>query len=370
MTRCRVDAPRAVGSGNIGGQNTRNLAFQKRMLESDPVKFLARNPGQDIRHRQSAGFLHRPVTAAFHQQDITLTVRDGEVGELGMERHGHAGRKRPRGCRPDEDEHLAALQCRVELGGVIKEGVFDVNRRASPLLVFDFRLCQGRLAGDAVVDRLQAAIYITLLEELDKSLGNRRLIVGLHGQIRLVPLPQHSQAFESLPLDFHIFLRIPAAAKPELHLAHLRFLSSELLVNFDLDGKPVAVPARTIGSIEARHGFCPDDEILDHLVEGRTQVNLTVGIRGTIMESVSRGVLAHLTNPGIEAARFPFFKHFGLVLRQVRLHREGRARQIERIFQILRFSHYFSRGTIIGTSQNRVQSGATNCHLRLGLVWQ
>ncbi len=104
----------------------------------------------------------------------------------------------------------------------------------------------------------------------------------------------------------------------------------------------MAVPAGDVGGVEAGHGLGLDDEVLDALVEGVAEVDGSVGVGRAVVEDVFGGSGAGGANLGIQVLLLPGGEAFGLVVRQIRLHGEGRLRQVqawtstlwERIFQL------------------------------------
>ena len=64
-----------------------------------------------------------------------------------------------------------------------------------------------------------------------------------------------------------------------------------------------------------------------------TEVDLAVGIRGTIVQMIFRRTFSRFSNTLIYADFLPEFEPFCLVLRQIRLHGEAGFRQIQRVFQ-------------------------------------
>ena len=87
-------------------------------------------------------------------------------------------------------------------------------------------------------------------------------------------------------LQVDVFLRVLAAGAADGDGGHLELFAAELLVDFDLDGEAVAVPAGDVGGVEAGHGLGFDDEVLDALVERVAEVDGAVGVGGAVVEDV------------------------------------------------------------------------------------
>ena len=199
------------------------------------------------RRRRAANLDQVRVAAVLASHDDILKLR--------MKSHSHAGGQRPGSRRPNDDVDSTACECRIECGRVGQERIFDVNRPAAVVFVFDLRLRQRRLVTQAPVDRLAAAIDVTLLQEPHEGLGDVGLVVELHGQVRLVPFPEHPQPLKIIALQVDVLFRIAAAGAPDFHDAHLSFLGTEFLIDVDFNLQAVAVPAGKIGSVKARNGF-------------------------------------------------------------------------------------------------------------------
>ena len=150
--------------------------------------------------------------------------------------------------------------------------------RAGVVVILDFGFGQRGAVFDAPVDRLEALIDIAAVQELDERAGDHGLVVRAHREIGIFPLAEHAQALEILALQVDEFLGVLAAGAADFDGRHLRFLGAEVVIDLDLDGQAVAVPARDVGRIEARHGLRFDDEVLQDLIESRAEVDPAVGI--------------------------------------------------------------------------------------------
>jgi hypothetical protein len=127
-------------------------------------------------------------------------------------------------------------------------------------------------------------LYTYPVQELDEGARDHRLVLGAHGEVRIVPLPQHAQALEVPALQVDVFLGVLAAGAANLDGRHLGLAGTQVLIHLDFDGQPVAIPPRHVRGVEARHGLRFDDEILEDLVEGGSQVNAAVGVRRPVVE--------------------------------------------------------------------------------------
>ena len=95
----------------------------------------------------------------------------------------------------------------------------------------------------------------------------------------------HTETFEVLPLDSDVLLRPFAAQTPQRGLVDGgHFLGTELLLDHVLDRLAVAVPSGDIGRVVAPLRTALDDEVLEDLVKGVSDVDEAVSVQGTVVE--------------------------------------------------------------------------------------
>ena len=119
-----------------------------------------------------------------------------------------------------------------------------------------------------------------------------------------------------------------------------------LLNDLELDGQPVAVPARHEGRVETGHGLGFHHHILEQLVEGGAHVDIAVGERRAVVED-EIGCACGLAGGGdfrVKAGFFPNREALWLVLHEIPAHRESRLGQGQRVFVIRGIAHG-GRGT-------------------------
>ena len=156
-----------------------------------------------------------------------------------------------------------------------------------------------------------------------------RLVLRSHRGIGPVKASEHADALELGALQLKKFLGILPALGAHVGGLHLQFLAAQFLVYLDLDGQPVAIPPRHVGSVKARHGLRLYDEIFQALIHRGAQVNRTAGVRRPVMQNEPGRAFSGLPDTLVDARLLPAFQHFGLVLGQVSLHGEGCFRQID-----------------------------------------
>ncbi len=345
-----VHRPGALFQRHVVGQDAHRIALEKRMAEHrafDPRALKRRDrlvvaPAQFFRRHLHQVRRHQ-VHRARHVHRRVLVARI--VGDRHVRRDG------PRRGGPDQPVDVAAGERRIDRRRVRRQREPHPDRRAGVVGVLHFRFGQRRAVLDAPVHRLEALVHVAAIQEIHERAGDHGLILRAHREIRIFPAAQHAQALEILPLDVDILLRVLAAGAADLHRRHLRLLRPELVIDLDLDGQAVAIPARNVGRIEARHGLRFDDKILEDFIERGAQVNPPVGVRRPVVQHVSGPARARGANLVIQLLLLPPRQHLRLGLRQVGLHGESGRWQIDRLLQhyVLRIH---CRGNFYGTKRS------------------
>jgi hypothetical protein len=159
-------------------------------------------------------------------------------------------------------------------------------------------------------------------------------VSGPHGEVGMVPVAQHPQALEFGALDIDELFGIGAAALANLHLGQAAAFGLELLAHLVLDGQAVAIPARHVGAIKARHLAGLDDDILENFVQGMPQVNVAVGIGGTVMQDKLGAPLTLRPDPAIQVEVGPAFQKQRLPPGQIGFHGKIGVGQVKGLFII------------------------------------
>src|SRR4029077_6817717 len=110
-----------------------------------------------------------------------------------MKRERSVCRKRPGSGGPDERVYVAAKFAGIRIRG---HGKFHPNRRAGVIFVFDLGFSKGSAIVDAPIDWLEASVHIALFKKGEEGAGNAGLVIRVHRQVGLFPLPEDAQAFE------------------------------------------------------------------------------------------------------------------------------------------------------------------------------
>ena len=152
------------------------------------------------------------------------------------------------------------------------------------------------------------------INDLGQRTDNVRLKLKVHGQVGVRPVSKHAHPHKIGLLGLDLLARIVTALLSELGCSHLVARLTHFLFNIELNGQAVAVPARDIGGIKARQRLGLDDDVFKDLVDGMPNVELTVGIGGTVVEDKGRFTLPRFTHLAIQVHRSPSLKTLGLAL--------------------------------------------------------
>jgi hypothetical protein len=296
--------------------------------------------GQDLGRGPAELLGHDREQPLGHDVDVAADVGRGVLG-LGMEGDGHVGRQGPGGRRPDDDVGAAAGQRRELRAEVGRDLEPDVDRGRGLVPILDLGLGQGGPAVDAPVDGPFPLIDLAVFEERRQVLEDLGLVGRVHGQVGRRPGAEHAEATELLALDADEPLGVIAAFLADGGHGQGLLLLAEVLVDVDLDGQAVAVPAGDVRGVMPEHGIGLDDEVLEDLVHRRAQVDVAVGIGGAVVEEEGRaaGGGPFLEDPFVETHGLPRLDGLRLPLGQVGFHGEIGAGQVERTLHVRLVGH-------------------------------
>ena len=200
------------------------------------------------------------------------------------------------------------------------------------VLILDLSLGQRGFVHRAPQHGLLALVHAASFHEFAELTEDGRLIIVGHREIRMLPIPEHSQSLKLIALDLEEFVRIVSAEFPYFQFAERFLFLAQFLQHLVLDGKAVAIPPRYVRRVIAFHRLRFHDDVLEDLIERMTDVDSTIGIRRAVVQDVTAlGVLGFL-NLLVKPLLLPFGKHHRFAFREVCLHRKVRLREIERRF--------------------------------------
>ena len=138
------------------------------------------------------------------------------IFKLGMQRDGQIGRKCPGRGGPDDHIDRFSFQHRIIAAEIILHAKFYKNRRRGFVLIFNFRFSQRRLTVKAPINGLLAAIKASIAGKLAAFSSNDGFIFIVHGQVRMFPIPHHTQTPKLIALNINKFFGILSAEPADI----------------------------------------------------------------------------------------------------------------------------------------------------------
>src|SRR3984893_13896541 len=96
----------------------------------------------------------------------------------------------------------------------------------------------------------------------------------------------------------------------------------------------MTIPPRDVGRVEASELPALYHDILEHLVDGVTDVNIAVGVRRSVVQHKTWAAFARRTNRFVDPSLLPILDPAGFAFGQVATHRKGRVREIQSRFVV------------------------------------
>ncbi len=198
------------------------------------------------------------------------------------------------------------------------------------IVILNFGLCQCRLAVGAPINGLFGFVDVSLLHHISKQANLDRLVLWMHGDVRIIPISPHAQALELPALDVHLLQRVGCAALPELRYGQSLPFLAQRPHYMQLNGQAVGIPTGHIGYMVPRQGAGPQDDVFQDFVQGRADVNVPIGVRRAIMQDKRRPVLrpAQFLQLSVIVLRVPLLQHGRFPLGQIPPHRKVCHRQL------------------------------------------
>ena len=250
----------------------------------------------------------------------------------------------PRGGGPDHDARS------LQIAASVLEAEGHPDRVALVIVVLDLCLGQRGFFHGRPHHGLGALIQSAGHQEFLEFFGDHTLGVEVHGQIGIIPRAGDAQTLEFFALDVDPALGEFAAFLTEVDDGNFVFVLALLAVLFlDLpfDGQTVAVPTGDIARLAAQHLLAADDKILEDLVQGVTDVQVTVRIRGAIVQDKGLATLGLVTQLLVDVHFLPAGQPFGLSLGQTGPHGEVGLGQEQGVFVVGRFGAHVWRPSVM-----------------------
>ncbi len=207
---------------------------------------------------------------------------------------------------------------------------FDPDRRRHVVMVLDLGVGQSGALDRRPHHRLGAAIQLARVLEAVEFLHDGGFGGKVHRGVAVGEITGDAEAQELVALQVDEFACIFTAGRAELFFRDLVLAAALLAVFFlDLpfDGQAVAVPARHVVDVIAHQETRTDHEVLQRLVQGVTDVDVTVGIGRAVVQHIQRSLFGLTLGAQGAVQVAPFFEDFRLLLRQAAAHRKIGFRQ-------------------------------------------
>ena len=264
-----------------------------------------------------------------------MTVIGQYIHLFGVEGDTGIGRECPRGGRPDDKSRLL-MDIQLLFGCITQLEVY-IDGVVLFVLILHLRVRQCRLCRPGPEDRLVTLDQQSALCHFTKRAIDIRFELEVHRHIRVLPVGDDTQRLEALSLDIDELRRMGTAEFSELLRRHRLFLGlAKLLFNLLLDRQTMAVPARCHAYRFALKVVVLEDDIFEDLVERMSDMDVTVGIRRTVMQSEHLRTFTLGFHLFIDIGIKPYFVLLGLVCREVSTHREVCFGEEEGLFVIHR----------------------------------
>ena len=129
----------------------------------------------------------------------------------------------------------------------------------------------------------------------------------------------------------------------------------EVLLHALLGRQALGVPAGNVGAVEATQSPVLHGDVFEDLVQRLTEVDVTVGVRGAIVQDIGGRPLAQLAHAGVDVHVLPLREDLRLALWEVAAHRELGSEQVECVLVVhpLISSRRMGRGGVVKESPRR-----------------
>ena len=305
----RVDAARAGVQDDVVRQDKLDIPFiVERVDRRQSLQFRALHDEERFAHAQARVPAHGVLQP--HGQEVNpIHIRtQGDalpprtphalveaILILRVQGHRHAGGQGPGRRGPYHHIHILARKLR-ELLRDLRHGISHIDGGRALVPILDLPRRQGRLAVRAPVHGLQTPVDEPLLHHVGKGMELPMFKLRVQREVGMVPLGQHTEALELLPLHVQIMERRGLAALSQIHGVDARSQFGEPAIpqGAQLDGQPVGVPAGNIGCVPAHHHPGLEQQVLQYLVEARADVNVAVGVGGAVVKHEPLPLLARI----------------------------------------------------------------------------
>ena len=316
----------------------RHLAVIEWMTEPEPLEI---NPASIAQHPivLDAPAIHGVLEQTLGDDQTLPALRrvglDDDVFQFGIERDGLVRRQGPGGGGPDDDRRRSLAAAVGAAVTARRERLRFDDRKThvdgDGLLVgvFDLGLGQRRAAVDAPVHRLLALLHMAVGDNPAQRAHDVGLAAEIHRQIGPLPIAEDAEPLEVAALTIDLSGGVLAAGDAKLGGADLVARLALFLLDLEFNRQTVTVPARHIGRVQTVERARFDDDVLEHLVDRMTDMNVPVGVGRAVVQDEGLGPGARGADTGVEIQRLPMLEHLGLALGEVGLHRKAGVGKIQ-----------------------------------------
>ncbi len=175
---------------------------------------------------------------------------------------------------------------------------------------------------------------MTLTHDIAKCPQDIGLGLGIHRQIRILPITQHTQALKVFALSGDLFLGEGSTGVTKFFGGYRITRLADGLLDLVLNRQAVAVPAWDIDSIVAVETARFDNNILEDFVHGMADMNIAIRIGGAIMQDVALAPAAAGPQSLVNAFIAPARQTHRLAFGKPCAHRKRCFREIESVLVI------------------------------------
>ena len=276
-------------------------------LVADAVE---RGPREAVEHLGARVLPEHPLDERLGEDDDLLAGPDARVGQLGVDGDRGVGDERPRRGGPDEQ-----LVARNDGARALRHAEAHVDRRVDdvPVALGDLVRRERRAAARAVRDHLVALVHQVLVPDLPERPPDRVDVARVERAVGVVEVEPEADALgEAIPVLEVGEDRLAALPVERLDAVGLDVrlaLEPERLLDLDLDGQPVGVPAALARDVVAAHRLVAREDVLEDAGQDVMGARLPVRGRRPLVEDELRTALPEAHRLGEDVAVAPALEH-------------------------------------------------------------
>ena len=322
VARCGMDTAGTLLQRDVVPQYYYRIPVNKRVLAFYTLKLPAGEFGQYLVF-VIASQLPYLVGLVLCHHEVGISHLNKDVFQLRIQGYGQVCRQCP--GRRGPNNHVNPVKASGMLDKqtpVIPDREIDVYRMGLMVAVFNLRLGQRRFTVGTPVDRLEPLVDVSLFGHLAEYFYLLGFKLWCKRQVRIFPVSPDAKPFKLLPLQVHVLKREFLAKSTELGYRFFVPVYAQFLYCLRFNGQTMGVPTRYIGRIVSIHGFGFHNNILEYLVQGLAQVNVTIGVGRAVMKYELLFPRMFFKIPSVYVFPVPEFNHFRFLCRKICPHRK------------------------------------------------